>query len=146
MIAMPNGSRPEVGVKESVNALTGDCGTLLELQGQLFQIELAEWVSGVRRPVAALVGGAMFAVAAVLFLLSSCAASLYLNAKMSLPAALASVGGVALLAAVCLGAVAWRGVKATEAPLPRSRHELRRNLEWLASAVTTSVSRDRPRT
>jgi hypothetical protein len=143
-----NGDSPGAGLRENVGHLAKDVVCLVELQGELLQAEVRDWVRHCLTPVAilAVVAGAL-SMASLPLLLFSLAYCLRNYAEWPMWLAALTAGGVGMLIAGACLVAAWIVVNRQAAPLARSKTELSKNVRWLKQVLTHPVaaSKEDPR-
>lgn len=131
---------PAHSMRRSVRQLSSDVITLMELQAELFQLDVREWVQSFIRPILAiaLAGIVLLATAPVALLsigyLLAAQTELPLWGAMMVAAAI----GVAV-AATSAGLGLWL-LKRDRRMLHRFSSELRKNVQWLKEALTAAPS------
>lgn len=135
--ATSSDEQPPVGetISTSLSNFTSDLSTLVDLQTELLKIELRQWLAQAAGRAVIVGVSLILALAATPLLLASLALWLQDAAKLSLAAALAMVGGGAIVVAGALGAFAVNRLRGEAAPFPRFRRELHNNIHWLGQIV-----------
>jgi hypothetical protein len=127
---------PERILRRSVSQLGSDVITLMELQAELLQVDLKEWVSGVVKSTIALVAALVLLLASTPILLMALGYALSEWTDLSLAVCMLMAAGVGiLLAAICAGLGVWL-LKRDKGVLHRFSTELRRNIRWLKQVLT----------
>lgn len=138
-------SSPSSDVRQGVRQLAGDVVTLAELQTNLLQVELRQWLSLFAAPtlifalMACVVG-----VSSVAVLLVSLAYYLAEAAQLSMAAATLISGSLGLLIAAVCAVLAWRRALRCGSSFERSRVELASNIRWLKHVLShpTAIADD----
>jgi len=123
-------------MRRSVSQLGSDVLTLMELQAELLQVDVKEWVSGVVKSMIAMVAALVLLLASTPILLV--ALGYALNDATDLPIAACmfiAAGTGILLAAICAGLGVWL-LKRDIGVLHRFSTELRHNIRWLRQVLT----------
>src|SRR5690349_19408405 len=131
---------PAKTIGRSVRHLTSDVLTLMELQAELFQVDIRELLQNFLRPLAAIVIAAIVLLATAPVALIS--VGYLLAAKTSLPlwgAMMASAGIGLALAAMAAGIGAWM-IKRDRPAFHRFSGELKKNVDWLKETLRSPVS------
>jgi hypothetical protein len=136
----PNAS-PSGEIRHGVRQLARDVVTLVELQAELLEVDVRDWLR--KSVVPMLIFGAAAAVmglASIPVLLLAFANWLAAATELSTAAAMliAAASGLAV-AAVC-GAIAWARMKKGGRTFTRFRIELARNIRWLKHVLSRPAS------
>ncbi len=127
---------PAGDIRHGVTQIARDAVTLAELQAQLLQVDLRNWLNATFVPVVILaIVAATAALASLPVLLFSLAYYLVDAANLTLPSALLASAGVGLLAAASCGFLAWRTLTRSHGAFTRFRTELARNIGWLKQVL-----------
>jgi len=127
---------PERVLRRGVSQLGSDVITLMELQAELLQVDVKEWIGGVVKSMIAMVAALVLLLASTPILLMSLGYAL--NDATDLPMAvcmLIAAGTGILLAAICAGLGVWL-LKRDKGVLHRFSTELRHNIRWLKQVLT----------
>jgi hypothetical protein len=128
---------PSGEIRHGVRQIARDVGALAELQAELLQVELREWLRSCAVPVVAFgVIAAIIGLASAPVLLLALAFALEEYAGLSLPAALSAAGGAGLAVAALCAALAWRQAKRAGGAFSRFKNELTRNIRWVKSVIS----------
>ena len=126
----------------SFRQLGSDVLTLMELQAELFQLDVREWVQSFIRPLAALLAAAIILLATTPVALLSF--GYLLEAKTDLPLwgamMVAAATGLAL-AGLSAGIGVWL-LKRDRRILERFSTELRKNVHWLKETLSATPHDD----
>jgi uncharacterized membrane protein YqjE len=120
----------------SVSRLGSDVLTLLELQTELLQVDLKEWMAGFVKSMIAIAVGLVLALASLPVLIAAFGYFLNDVTSLSLWVSLLIAG---LCGIVIAGVVAGLGLwllKRKQGMLPRFRTELRHNVRWLKQVLS----------
>ena len=131
-------------MSRSFRQLGSDVLTLMELQAELLQLDVREWVHSFIRPLAALLAAGIILLATAPVALLSF--GYLLEAKTDLPlwGAMMTAAGTGLaLAAISAGVGVWM-LKRDRRILDRFSTELRKNVHWLKETLRTAPD-DGPR-
>lgn len=127
---------PAGGIRHGVAQIVRDAITLAELQAQLLQVDLRNWVTATFAPAAVLVTIALVAALATLpVLLFSLAYFLADAANITLASALLAAAGVGLVTAAICAVLAWQKITRSREAFTRFRAELARNIQWLKQVL-----------
>jgi hypothetical protein len=122
----------------SVRQLGSDVITLMELQAELFQVDVREWVQSFIRPLIALVAAAIILLATAPVALLSLGYLLAATTELPLWGAMMIATGIGLgLAALSAGIGVWL-LKRDRRILHRFSTELRKNVQWLKETLRSS--------
>ena len=126
---------PAAAVSRNLADFLHDILTLIELQIQLFGVDLREAVQRSILPVVLLAGAAVITVACVPLVLMGIVWTLVLRAGLSQDVAFfaTALGGIVI--AVIMGVVAWQSFAHLGPIIERSLQELRQNLLWIKHAL-----------
>jgi uncharacterized membrane protein YqjE len=131
------GPPPSAEIRHGVRQLARDVVTLAELQTDLLNVELRDWLRSSAAPTLLLsVAAVGFAAASMPLLLLSLAYYLRNSAGLSTAAAMLSASGAGLLVAGICGAAAWRFGHRSASAFARTRVELARNVRWLKQVLS----------
>lgn len=131
---------PAQAMSRSVRQLGGDVLSLMELQAELLQVDVREWVQSFIRPLAALVIAAIVGLGSIPPILIGL--GFLLEAKTDLPlwGAMLTAAGAGLALAVAAAAIGVWLLKRDRAMLHRFSTELRKNVRWLREMLNHSPS------
>lgn len=133
-----NASAPARSMSHSVRQLSSDVITLMELQAELLQVDVREWVQSFIRPLVALVAAAIILLATAPVALVSLGYLLAATTELSLWGAMMTAAGVGLgLAAFSAGIGVWL-LKRDRRMLHRFSAELRKNVQWLKETLRSA--------
>lgn len=135
---------PAASMSRSFRQLGSDVLTLMELQAELLQLDVREWVHSFIRPLAALLAAGIILLATAPVALLSF--GYLLEAKTDLPlwGAMMTAAGTGLaLASLSAGVGVWM-LKRDRRILDRFSTELRKNVHWLKETLRTTPD-DGPR-
>ncbi|MBA4105285.1 MAG: hypothetical protein C0485_05970 [Pirellula sp.] len=133
-----NASAPARSMGRSVRQLSSDVITLMELQAELLQLDVREWVQSFIRPLAALVAAAIILLATAPVALVSLGYLLAAKTELPLWGAMMTAAGVGLgFAAISAGTGVWL-LKRDRRILHRFSTELRKNVHWLKETLRSS--------
>jgi hypothetical protein len=120
----------------SVSRLGSDVLTLMELQTELLQVDLKQWMSGFVRSMIAITVGLLLALASLPVLIAAFGYFLNDVAGLSMAASMliAGLSGVVIAAAV-VGVGIWL-LKREKGMLHRFKTELRHNVRWLKHVLS----------
>ena len=131
-------SAPARSMGRSVRQLGSDVITLMELQAELFQVDVREWVQSFIRPLIALVAAAIILLATAPVALVSLGYLLAATTELPLWGAMMIAAGIGLgLAALSAGIGVWL-LKRDRRILHRFSTELRKNVQWLKETLRSS--------
>jgi uncharacterized membrane protein YqjE len=129
---------PARSMGRSVRQLGSDVITLMELQAELLQVDLREWVQSFIRPLVALIAAAIILMATAPVALVSLGYLLAATTELPLWGAMMTAAGVGLgFAALSAGMGAWL-LKRDRRMLHRFRAELRKNVHWLKETLRSA--------
>jgi hypothetical protein len=135
----PSPSRTTV---QSIGRLSHRLVILAELQAELLKADVKDGLTAMTRPVALLLGGAMFGAGSVSVLLIAVAQAFreWAGFSPTISYLVATLVGLAIAAAAVLvgSALVWKEL----AVFRRSQEELRRNLAWLKEVLKHASSED----
>lgn len=127
---------PAGDIRHGVSQVLRDIVSLGELQAELLQIDLRNFVTAHVAPTAILTVGAIVAALASLpILLASLAYYLVEVANLTIASALLAAGGLGLLVAAISAGLAWKRIRTRNEAFSRSRTELARNVRWLKQVL-----------
>jgi Putative Actinobacterial Holin-X, holin superfamily III len=133
-------SSPTGVLRQSLNQLAKDVITLCELQAELLQVDLRDWLRRCVAPTLALVAvAAVLALASMPLALLSLAYCLVEFAGLSIAASMLIAAAAGLAAAAACGFAAWRIVKRERGTFERFNVELTNNLRWLKQVLSRST-------
>ena len=133
-------SAPARSMGRSVRQLGSDVITLMELQAELFQVDVREWVQSFIRPLIALVAAAIILLATAPVALVSLGYLLAATTELPLWGAMMIAAGIGLgLAALSAGIGVWL-LKRDRRILHRFSTELRTNVQWLKETLRSSTA------
>lgn len=133
-----NAPAPARSMGRSVRQLSSDVITLMELQAELLQLDVREWVQSFIRPLVALVAAAIILLATAPVALVSLGYLLAAKTELPLWGAMMSAAGIGLsLAAISAGTGVWL-LKHDRRILHRFSTELRKNVHWLKETLRSS--------
>lgn len=122
----------------SVRQLGSDVITLMELQAELLQVDLREWLQSFIRPLAALLGAAIILLATAPVALVSVGFLLAAKTELPLWGAMMTATLIGLLLAAASAGVGVWLVKRDRRVLQRFRTELRKNVQWLKETLRSA--------
>ena len=131
---------PARSMGRSVRQLSSDVITLMELQAELLQLDVREWVQSFIRPLFAIITAAIILLATAPVALASL--GYFLAAKTELPiwGAMMAAAGIGLtIAALSTGTGVWL-LKRDRRIFHRFSTELRKNVHWLKETLRSSPS------
>jgi len=129
---------PARSMGRSVRQLGSDVITLVELQAELFQVDMREWVQSFIRPLIALVTAAIILFATAPVALVSLGYLLAATTELPLWGAMMTAAGIGLgVAALSAGIGVWL-IKRDRRVLQRFSTELRKNVQWLKETLRSS--------
>lgn len=132
-----NHTSPTGVLRNSLSHLAKDVITLCELQAELLQVDLREWIQRCLASTLMLTAiAAILATASVPLALLGVAYGLVQYAGLSLAASLLIVAAVGLTAAATFAYAAWRLVCREQGSFSRFNVELARNLRWLKQVLS----------
>lgn len=128
-----NGSTtsPAKVVARSAAELGHDAVTLAELQTELLQRELRQWLRGAATPAILLASAVIVALGCVPVILLALAYGLVEFSELSQALSLLIAAMVGLAVAGVIAALGWRRLRDNAVTLARSREELQRNVSWI---------------
>ena len=125
-------------MSRSVRQLSGDVLSLMELQAELLQIDVRDWVQSFICPLVALAMAAIVALGTIPIALISLGFYLEASAELPLWAAMLAAAGAGLgLAIIVAGLGIWL-LKRDRQILHRFSTELRKNVRWLREMLSHS--------
>jgi hypothetical protein len=127
-------------MRRSLRQLGSDVVTLCELQGELLQVDVREWMRACTVPIALILVTALLGLASFPVLLVGLAYGLREWTEWPLWGCFLSASGAGLGAAVLCGLVAVRLLRRDARILSRSSAELRRNVRWLKEVLSSPAS------
>ena len=134
----PQATAPARSMGRSVRQLSSDVITLMELQAELFQVDVREWVQSFIRPLVALIAAAIILLATAPVALLSLGYLLAATTRLPLWGAMMTAAGIGLgSAAVSAGIGVWL-LKRDRRILHRFSRELRKNIQWLKETLRSS--------
>ena len=137
----PNSSSsaaPATAMGRSVRQLGGDVLSLMELQAELLQVDVREWVQSFIRPIVALVLAAIIALGTIPVVLVGFGYLLEAKTELPLWGAMLSAAGAGLALALTGAAIGVWLLKRDRAMLHRFSTELRKNVRWLREMLNHS--------
>lgn len=141
---MSHNSQPEQlpprAMRRNLGQLSSDVMTLAELQVELLQVDMREWLRACTMPLILLAAGVLLGLASFPVLLLGLAYGLGQITEWSLWVRLLVASGAGLLAAGICAVVAVQLLRRDVKILSRSTAELRRNVRWLKEVLTPSKS------
>ncbi|MBL9162140.1 MAG: phage holin family protein [Planctomycetaceae bacterium] len=129
---------PARSMGRSVRQLGSDVITLMELQAELLQVDLREWLQSFIRPLAALLGAAIILLATAPVALVSVGFLLAAKTELPLWGAMMTATLIGLLLAAASAGVGVWLVKRDRRVLQRFRTELRKNVQWLKETLRSA--------
>lgn len=127
-------------MRRNLGQLGSDVMTLAELQVELLQVDMREWLRACTIPLILLASGVLLGLASFPVLLLSLAYGLGHVTEWSLAVRLLVASGAGLLVAGACALVAVQLLRRDVKILSRSSAELRRNVRWLKEVMTQSKS------
>jgi hypothetical protein len=127
---------PAGEIRHGVSQVLRDMVTLGELQTELLQVDLRNFLTA--HVVPTLIFSAVAAIAALAslpILLASLAYYLVEVANLTVASAFLAAAGVGLVIAAICGSIAWQRFKSQGNAFARSRIELARNVRWLKQVL-----------
>jgi hypothetical protein len=127
---------PAGEIRHGVSQVLRDMVTLGELQTELLQVDLRNFLTA--HVVPTLIFSAAAAIAALAslpILLASLAYYLVEVANLTVASAFLAAAGVGLVIAAICGSIAWQRFKSQSNAFARSRIELARNVRWLKQVL-----------
>jgi hypothetical protein len=122
----------------SVRQLTSDVITLMELQAELLQLDVREWVQSFIRPLIAIVVAAIVLLATTPVALISLGYLLAAKTELPLWGAMTTAAGVGLALAASSAGIGVLLLKRDRRMLHRFSAELRKNVRWLKETLRSS--------
>jgi integral membrane sensor domain MASE1 len=129
---------PEQGVVGGITGFGSDIATLAELQAQLALADLTESLRKASLPLVLLLVAVIGVIGALPVALLGVAALLAAALKISSAWAIVVTGGVVLIVALIVVAVAASQIGPSFSAFRRSREELARNLAWIRTVLLYS--------
>jgi uncharacterized membrane protein YqjE len=132
---------PSSEIRQGVRHLAKDIVTLVELQAELLEVDMKEFVRSSLMPL--LILGTLAIVlmlASIPVLLFSIAYFLVEYAEWPQSVALLAAAGIGILLAAICAFVAWRRGKRGKSTFSRFRFELARNVRWLKQVLSNPIS------
>jgi hypothetical protein len=127
---------PTGDIRHGVSQVLRDMVTLGELQSELLQVDLRNFLTAHVIPTIVLGTVAIIAALASLpILLASLAYYLVEVANLTVASAFLAAAGVGLVIAAICGGIAWQRFKSQSNAFARSRIELARNVRWLKQVL-----------
>lgn len=127
---------PAGDIRQGVTQVLRDMVTLGELQTELMQVDLRNYMTSHVMPTIVLgAAAAIAALASLPILLASLAYYLVEVANLTVASAFLAAAGVGLLIAVICGGIAWQRLRSRNDAFARSRIELARNMRWLKQVL-----------
>jgi uncharacterized membrane protein YqjE len=120
----------------SVSRLGSDVLTLVELQAELLQVDLKDWMSGFVKSMIALTVGLVLALASLPVLLMAFGYFLNDVTSLSLAASMLIAGVSGLVLALILAGIGYWMLKSGRGMLRRFKAELRHNVRWLKEVLS----------
>lgn len=136
---------PPHAMRRNLRQLGSDVMTLLELQAELLQVDMREWLKACFAPIALLLVAALLGLASFPVLLLSLAYALEHFTTLSMATCLLASAAAGLITAGGCFAVAIRLLRRDAQILSRSSGELRRNVRWLKEVLTSPSSSASPK-
>jgi hypothetical protein len=127
-------------MRRNLGQLGNDVVTLAELQVELLQVDMREWLRACTIPVILLAAGALLGLASFPVLLLSLAYALGQVTEWSMAVRLLVASGAGLLVAGICAVVAIQLLRRDVKILSRSTAELRRNVRWLKEVLSPTKS------
>lgn len=143
MTSTSNGhkSSPTHVLRRSLNQLAKDVITLCELQAELLQVDLREWLRRCLTPTLVLAGvAALLALASLPIALLGLAYCLVQYAGLTIAASLLITAAAGLAVAAACGFSAYRIAKREQGTFTRFNVELARNVRWLKQVLSRPTS------
>jgi hypothetical protein len=125
-------------MRRNLGQLGNDVMTLAELQVELLQVDMREWLRACTVPLLLLAAGLLLGLASFPVLLLSMAYGLGHVTDWPMWARLLAAGGAGLVLAGVLAVAAIQLLRRDVKILSRSSAELRRNVRWLRELLTQS--------
>jgi hypothetical protein len=129
---------PPRAMRRNLGQLGNDVMTLAELQVELLQVDMREWLRACTVPLLLLAAGLLLGLASFPVLLLSMAYGLGHVTDWPMWARLLAAGGAGLVLAGVLAVTAIQLLRRDVKILSRSSAELRRNVRWLRELLTQS--------
>lgn len=129
---------PARSMGRSVRQLGSDVITLMELQAELFQVDVREWVQSFIRPLIALVAAAIILLATAPVALISLGYLLAATTELPLWGAMMTAAGIGLGVAALSASIGVWLLKRDRRILHRFSTELRKNVQWLKETLRSS--------
>lgn len=129
---------PPRAMRRNLSQLGSDVMTLAELQVELLQVDMRDWLRACTIPLLLLAAGVLLGLASFPILLLSLAYGLGYMTEWSLAARLLVAGGAGLIVAGAMAVIAVQLLRRDVKILSRSSAELRRNVRWLKELLTQS--------
>jgi hypothetical protein len=127
---------PAGDIRQGMTQVLRDMVTLGELQAELMQVDLRNFMTSRVVPTVLLGAVAIIAALASLpILLASLAYYLVEVANLTVASAFLAAAGVGLLVAAICGGTAWQRLRSRNDAFARSRIELARNVRWLKQVL-----------
>jgi hypothetical protein len=127
---------PTGDIRHGVSQVLRDVVTLGELQTELLQVDLRNFLTTHVIPTVVLgVVAIVSALASLPILLASLAYFLVEVANLTVASAFLAAAGVGLLVAAICGGIAWQRFHSQRDAFARSRIELARNVRWLKQVL-----------
>jgi uncharacterized membrane protein YqjE len=120
----------------SMSRLSGDVLSLVELQAELLQVDLKEWLGGFIKSMIALTVGLVLALASLPVLVMSLGYFLNDVTTLSLAASMLIAGLSGVVLAIILAGLGLWLLKRDKGMLRRFRAELRHNVRWLKEVLS----------
>ncbi|BBO35783.1 phage holin family protein [Lacipirellula parvula] len=140
----PTTAAPAASMSRSFRQLGSDVLTLMELQAELLQLDVREWVHSFIRPLAALLAAAIILLATAPIALLSFGYLLAAKTELPLWGAMITAAATGFaLAIISAGIGVWM-LKHDRRILDRFSTELRKNVHWLKETLRTTPD-DGPR-
>jgi hypothetical protein len=131
---------PPRAMRRNLGQLGNDVVTLAELQVELLQVDMRDWLRACTMPMILLAAGVLLGLASFPVLLLSLAYALGQVTEWSLAVRLLAASGAGLIVAGIFAVVAVHLLRRDAKILSRSTAELRRNVRWLKEVLTQSKS------
>jgi hypothetical protein len=127
---------PAGDIRQGMTQVLRDMVTLGELQAELMQVDLRNFMTSRVVPTVLLGAVAIIAALASLpILLASLAYYLVEVANLTVASAFLAAAGVGLLVAAICGGIAWQRLRSRNDAFARSRIEMARNVRWLKQVL-----------